>query len=321
MNREPLSPSNSCNSNVPLDSPVENFDSNLNSSNVVFQSNLILQQQIQQRALPLPPLPSRVVKKSAVKSNYRNSVSTENTDPLKNETSYESVRSTIRPSSSLTLGEDVQDFAKTNNDSEMHHFMMPSVQISNYDKNCKSPSVESLTDSTTNSSFATPPFSSSPVGEGQGYYSRFAVLMLSSSPDDTISQFPLPEIEPAHQTRARELIIPRKTLKNDFGFSLRRVKTVDRTSGICQLKSVILAETVSSDQNAHEIGLLPGDQLLEVNGISVNDKTREEIVEMVKSSDSSVKIKVRFVKLVRVQSLSTIHIKKTAFSSISIRFM
>lgn len=300
LNREPVVPSDNGYGVSPLDSPVDGFDTNLGCTSVTSHTNLS-QPQIQQRALPLPPLPPRVVKKPNSKSGYRHSISNDGvsidlakTGGDATATTYQNSHSTVRPSSSLAL-EDTVDFAKANFEVDTSASRLPpSVFVSNYDKSSvKSPSVESLTDSTTNSSFATPPFSSSPVGEGQGYYSRFAVVLLNSSPDDAVSEFPLPDIEPAHLPTARELLIPRRTSpKKDFGFSLRRVMTVDRTSGGGQMKSVILAEMNGDEQGAHEVGLLPGDQLLEVNGVSVNDKTREEIVDLIKSSESAVRIKV-----------------------------
>lgn len=160
-------------------------------------------------------------------------------------------------------------------------------------------SVESLTDSTTNSSFATPPFSSSPVGEGQGFYSRFSSILLNSSPEELLTDFPLPDVEPVILPAPRILTISRRVgssssssgTRNDFGFSLRRAMTVDRLN-LCQFRTVILAE-IGLGEEPHQIGILPGDRLLEVNGVSVEDKTREEIIEVIKMSDQSVEIKVQ----------------------------
>lgn len=300
MSRNPLTQTtsvNGFNAVLTLDSPVDSFDSNLVCTNSTLQPTLT-SQQLQQRALPLPPLPPRAPKKINTKTNFRHSLSSEAVDPKSSPeaTSYHNLRSnSLRTNSSSALNEDTVDFKANFNAESETHLMPPPVYVSNYDKTSrKSPSIESLTDSTTNSSFATPPFSSSPVGEGQGYYSRFATVLVNSSPDDAVSEFPLPDIEPAPLPKAREVVINRRPPpKNDFGFSIRRVMTVCRNSGVCQLKSVILAEMNTGDSNFDEVGLLPGDQLLEVNGVSVEDKTREEITELIKSSDSSVKIKVK----------------------------
>lgn len=309
MSRDPLTQTNvnGFSMSLSLDSPVDNFEVASSFTIATAQIASTSQQQIQQRALPLPPLPPRAPKKSNSKSSLRHSFSSEGVDPLtyKNITadssSYQSARgSSLRTASSTALNEDTVDF-------KMENAEPPLVYVSNYDKQTKkSPSIESLTDSTTNSSFATPPFSSSPVGEGQGYYSKFATVLLGSSPEDAASEFPLPDIEPVPLPKAREIVISRKsTPKNDFGFSLRRVMTVNRIGGMCQLNTVILAEMNAVEQSADEIGLLPGDQLLEVNEISVKDKMREEIIELIKSSESSVKIKVNIccsdslIKLIR----------------------
>lgn len=54
-------------------------------------------------------------------------------------------------------------------------------------------------------------------------------------------------------------------------------------------KAVIFAEpgTVGG-----ATGLLPGDRLLEVNGVKVETRTREEVIEMIKSSEESVTVTV-----------------------------
>ena len=285
----------------PADSPTESLESKLNSP-VGGVPSTNTPPAVPSRPLPLPPLPPRASKKSlnSMKVNYRHSIGSDSSnDPSKSvdiTTNSQSSHNSIRPNSSFAVAEDVIDFAKSNWDIDGQSSLMPpSVYVSHYDKsNMKSPSIESLTDSTTNSSFATPPFSSSPVGEGQGYYCRFPVVLLNSSPEDARSEFPLPKIEPIRLPPFRELTISRKTLpKNDFGFSLSRVMTIDRTSAVgSQIKFVILAEMNRNDLSESEVGLLPGDQLLEVNGVSVIGKTREEIVELIKSSDSQVKIKV-----------------------------
>lgn len=289
---------NGFNAAATLDSPLDSFDSNLSTgTSKAATLQPVTSQQLQQRALPLPPLPPRAPKKVTIKSNFRHSISSEAVDPttLKNVADISPYRSnSLRTNSSSALNEDTVDFKSNFNADSDLHLMPPPVYVSNYDKcSAKSPSIESLTDSTTNSSFATPPFSSSPVGEGQGYYSRFSAVLVNSSPEDPVADFPLPDIEPAPLPKAREVLIQRRPPpKNDFGFSIRRVISVCRNSGVCQLKSVILAEMNTGDGNFEEVGLLPGDQLLEVNGVSVEDKSREEITDLIKTSDSSVKIKV-----------------------------
>nr|XP_015836260.1 PREDICTED: unconventional myosin-XVIIIa [Tribolium castaneum] len=159
-----------------------------------------------------------------------------------------------------------------------------------------SPSADSLTD-TTNSSFATPPFSLSPVGESQGFH-RWS---RTSNFDDV--ELPLPEIAPLTLPKPRTLTIQRqKPPRNDFGFSLRRAMVLERVvvngngaagDGTLTMKAVIFAEPGAMVQHNNETGLLPGDKLLEVNGFPVEDKTREEIIDKIKASGECVTLKVQ----------------------------
>lgn len=152
-----------------------------------------------------------------------------------------------------------------------------------------SASADSLTD-TTNSSFATPPFSLSPVGESQG----FCRWRSSASFEEQGVELPLPEIVPLQLPVPRELTIQRQPLpRNDFGFSLRRAVVVERTpNGGAHMRPVTFAEPGASLQNINDTGLLPGDRLIEVNGINVDDKSREEIIDLIKSSTNCVTVKV-----------------------------
>lgn len=151
-----------------------------------------------------------------------------------------------------------------------------------------SPSADSLTD-TTNSSFATPPFSLSPVGESQGFHrwSRTANF------DDL--NLPLPPIVPLVLPEPRTLTVRRqRPPRKDFGFSLRRAMVLERSekeNGI-NMRAVIFAEPGSMVQHNNETGLLPGDKLLEVNGVKVDDKIREDIIDLIKASGDSVTLKV-----------------------------
>lgn len=173
-----------------------------------------------------------------------------------------------------------------------------------------SPSQDSLTEST-NSSFATPPFSLSPVGESQGFH-RWT---RTANFDDM--HLPLPNIVPLVLPKPRTLTIQRQPApRSDFGFSLRRAMIVERgnvsgvvssvggvsdlvvpTSGGVVMKAVIFAEPGAIVQNNNETGLLPGDRLLEVNAVNVDDKTREEIIDLIKGSKDYVTVKVRLYNI------------------------
>ncbi|XP_044763545.1 unconventional myosin-XVIIIa isoform X1 [Coccinella septempunctata] len=158
-----------------------------------------------------------------------------------------------------------------------------------------SPSGDSFSD-TTNSSFATPPFSLSPIGESQGFHR----WNRTSNLEDL--NLPLPAITPMVLPPPRTLTIARqKPPRTDFGFSLRRAMVLERTpandgggaSGVVNMRAVIFAEPGAVVQNVNETGLLPGDKLLEVNGVSVHDRTREDIIDMIKASGDFVTLKVQ----------------------------
>ncbi|KAL9871623.1 myosin heavy chain-like isoform 1-T1 [Glossina fuscipes fuscipes] len=149
-----------------------------------------------------------------------------------------------------------------------------------------SPSADSLTD-TTNSSFATPPFSLSPVGESQGI-ERWSRVQ---SFDDI--DLPLPLIRLVKLPPPRQLTIRRqKSPRQDFGFSLRKAICLDRTESLTApaFKPVIFAEPGAGGGST---GLLPGDRLLKVNGTSVNELSREVIIEMIRNSEDSVTVEVQ----------------------------
>lgn len=116
---------------------------------------------------------------------------------------------------------------------------------------------------------------------------------------------PLPEIVPIVLPQPRTLKIQRqKPPRNDFGFSLRRAMVLERissnggvgggdlvSSGV-NMRAVIFAEPGTIIQHNNDTGLLPGDKLLEVNGIPVEDKSREDIIDMIKASGDFVTLKV-----------------------------
>ena len=109
------------------------------------------------------------------------------------------------------------------------------------------------------------------------------------------NELPLPEIMPLALPEPRELTIQRQPPpRNDFGFSLRRAIILERgPNGVTQMKPVTFAEPGATLQNSNDTGLLPGDRLIEVNGINVDDKSREEIIDLIKGSSNSVTVKVR----------------------------
>lgn len=92
----------------------------------------------------------------------------------------------------------------------------------------------------------------------------------------------LPEVQPAISGIARVIKLQRRS-SGDFGFALRRANAPG--SG----KTVHFVEPVGSNGTA---GLLPGDRLVEVNGVNVENEPREKIIEMIVMSGEEVVIKV-----------------------------
>ena len=93
-------------------------------------------------------------------------------------------------------------------------------------------------------------------------------------------------------------------MQGDFGFSLRRGMKAFTNSN--PRKDIVLAEpAVIGDDNI--TGLLPGDQLLKVNGDDVSSRTRDEIISLVKNSGQQLLLQVS-----PVQELSEITARQLA---------
>ncbi|XP_047234694.1 unconventional myosin-XVIIIa-like isoform X5 [Girardinichthys multiradiatus] len=90
----------------------------------------------------------------------------------------------------------------------------------------------------------------------------------------------------------RELEIQRRNT-GDFGFSLRRTTMIERQQdgGVCR-RVVHFAEPGAGTKD-WALGLVPGDRLVEINGINVESKNRDEIVEMIRQSGEAVRLKVQ----------------------------
>ncbi|TMS14252.1 hypothetical protein E3U43_022732 [Larimichthys crocea] len=92
----------------------------------------------------------------------------------------------------------------------------------------------------------------------------------------------------------RELELQRRNT-GDFGFSLRRTTMLDRKSdgGVCR-RVVHFAEPGAGTKD-RALGLVPGDRLVEINGANVESKNRDEIVEMIRQSGNTVRLKVQTI--------------------------
>ncbi|XP_057677598.1 unconventional myosin-XVIIIa-like isoform X4 [Corythoichthys intestinalis] len=102
----------------------------------------------------------------------------------------------------------------------------------------------------------------------------------------------LPELVAPPVPDPRELKLKRRNT-GDFGFSLRRTTMLDRQpDGDVYRRVVHFAEPGAASKDC-ALGLVPGDRLVEINGIKVDNKSRDEIVEMIRQSGESVLLKVQ----------------------------
>ncbi|XP_042636440.1 unconventional myosin-XVIIIa [Orycteropus afer afer] len=118
----------------------------------------------------------------------------------------------------------------------------------------------------------------------------------SRAPELVTKRFPvdlrLPPVIPPPPPALRELELQRRPT-GDFGFSLRRTTMLDRgPEGQAYRRVVHFAEPGAGTKDL-ALGLVPGDRLVEINGHNVESKSRDEIVEMIRQSGDSVRLKVQ----------------------------
>nr|XP_027830993.2 unconventional myosin-XVIIIa isoform X5 [Ovis aries] len=118
----------------------------------------------------------------------------------------------------------------------------------------------------------------------------------SRAPELVTKRFPadlrLPPVLPPPPPALRELELLRRPT-GDFGFSLRRTTMLDRgPEGQVYRRVVHFAEPGAGTKDL-ALGLVPGDRLVEINGLKVENKSRDEIVEMIRQSGDSVRLKVQ----------------------------
>nr|XP_033777065.1 unconventional myosin-XVIIIa isoform X18 [Geotrypetes seraphini] len=121
-------------------------------------------------------------------------------------------------------------------------------------------------------------------------------LLTQSLPGPMGKTFPadlrLPALLPPQPTEPRQLELQRRNT-GDFGFSLRRTTMLDRApDGHVYRKVVHFAEPGAGTKDL-ALGLVPGDRLVEINGRNVENRSRDEIVEMIRQSGDTVKLKVQ----------------------------
>ncbi|TKS81517.1 Unconventional myosin-XVIIIa [Collichthys lucidus] len=106
------------------------------------------------------------------------------------------------------------------------------------------------------------------------------------------AQLQLPAVVAPSAPEIRELELQRRNT-GDFGFSLRRTTMLDRSpDGGVYRRVVHFAEPGAGTKDL-ALGLVPGDRLVEINGRNVENKSRDEIVEMIRQSGDTVRLKVQ----------------------------
>uniref|UniRef100_A0A8C8F0S0 Unconventional myosin-XVIIIa-like n=1 Tax=Oncorhynchus tshawytscha TaxID=74940 RepID=A0A8C8F0S0_ONCTS len=102
----------------------------------------------------------------------------------------------------------------------------------------------------------------------------------------------LPAVLALPMPEPRELELQRRNT-GDFGFSLRRTTMLDQQpDGGAYRRVVHFAEPGAGTKDL-ALGLVPGDRLVEINGHNVESKSRDEIVEKIRQSGDSVRLKVQ----------------------------
>jgi len=102
----------------------------------------------------------------------------------------------------------------------------------------------------------------------------------------------LPDIVPSKPPRVRDLDITR-TKAGDFGFTLRKGTITQKNSSGNDTKQTVIFAEPGVGHNSLQTGLIPGDRLIEVNGDNVENVSREEIIDMIRKTGDSVKLKVQ----------------------------
>ncbi|NWU70654.1 MY18A protein, partial [Pterocles burchelli] len=123
-----------------------------------------------------------------------------------------------------------------------------------------------------------------------------ATSLRARAPELIGKRFPadlrLPAVVPPQPPAPRQLELQRRNT-GDFGFSLRRTTMLDRApDGQVYRRVVHFAEPGAGTKDL-ALGLVPGDRLVEINGRNVENKSRDEIVEMIRQSGETVQLKVQ----------------------------
>ena len=124
----------------------------------------------------------------------------------------------------------------------------------------------------------------------------------------------LPDVAPPSCPQPRELTL-RRQAAGDFGFTLRKGVVLERIGAGDnpdeRQRTVIFAEPGPKlSLSGGGDGLLPGDRLVEVNGVNVENLTREAIIELIRKSGDTVKLLVQ-----PIPELSELSMRSAALDS------
>lgn len=104
----------------------------------------------------------------------------------------------------------------------------------------------------------------------------------------------LPTVVAPPMPDPRELELQRRNT-GDFGFSLRRTIMLDRQPDGAVCRRVVHFAEPGTGAREWALGLVPGDRLVEINSVNVENKNRDEIVEMIRQSGETVRLKVQTI--------------------------
>uniref|UniRef100_A0A1I7S251 Unconventional myosin-XVIIIa n=1 Tax=Bursaphelenchus xylophilus TaxID=6326 RepID=A0A1I7S251_BURXY len=113
-----------------------------------------------------------------------------------------------------------------------------------------------------------------------------------------IPNLSLPALESV-QIKARDVVLHRN-VAGDFGFTIRRIQYPITTENGTEISHLVFAEPVdhlNGPPRPSDLlnGLLPGDQLLQVEGRDVNRLKRDELLTLIQEAGQSIRLRVQVV--------------------------
>ncbi|KAK2823185.1 hypothetical protein Q7C36_019785 [Tachysurus vachellii] len=229
----------------------------------------------------------RINNRSSILLDVGHLSTTSSSDAIKEETLQDFRRSTFREQAS-------KSGPQTKQDSPVLKLIK---RLSFSQKNKEESPSESSVSSEPNSATPSPQIEPKVINHVPKYIShRRAPLKQVQIPLLVDNVFPadlrLPAVMPPEVAEPRELELQRRKT-GDFGFSLRRSTMLDQKPGGSVYRRVVHFAEPGAGNKDLALGLVPGDRLVEINGMNVENKNRDEIVEMIRQSGETVCLKVQ----------------------------